>query len=151
MAWVTKREQRRRDQQETAAVCALDEAALVQEVRTLGYDIDSVWDFVNNRPHPFIERRFLGPYERAYAVLIAHLGVQHHLRIREGIIRALTVKDGGREVETALLRELDQEPIQELRWVLANALRTAMPYHRRRKHPVIARALKDGTGIGYAG
>jgi hypothetical protein len=148
LASVAERERRQRDQEATVAACHADEADLVHEIRAAGYDVDSVWDLVNNNPHPFLERRFVGPYQRAYRVLVAHLEVQHHHKIREGIVRALTVKDGGRELEQALLREFENEPSQELRWVLANALRTAMPYHRRRKHPAVARALKDGTGLG---
>ena len=45
-----------------------DEAGLVAELRALGYDIDSVWDFVNNSPHPVLSRRFVGSYERAYSI-----------------------------------------------------------------------------------
>ena len=50
--------------------------------------------------------------------------------------------DGGSLVENALLSEFERETNGELRWVLANALRTAMPYHRRRKYPEIRRVLK---------
>lgn len=126
------------------AECARDEEELVREIRSLGYDIDSVWDLVNNSPHPYLERRFIGPYERAYPTLLHHLTLSHHRRIREGIIRALTVKDGGTAVEQALLSEFENEANPELRWVLANALKTAMPYHRRRKRPEIAETFKRG-------
>jgi hypothetical protein len=121
-----------------SAICAADERGLVGELRGLGYDIDSVYDLVNNSPHPILARRFLGPYPAAYPVLIQHLKTQHEPAIREGIIRALTVRDGGRPVEEALLEEFDREKNAHLRWVLANALKTAMPYSRRRKRPDIA-------------
>jgi hypothetical protein len=128
---------------ELARICAEDQQMLVAEIRQLGYDIDSVYDLVNNVPHPFLERRFIGPYPDAYPTLVRHLSLPHHPRVREGIIRALTVKDGGRLVEDALLGEFRKESDKMLRWVLANALRTAMPAHRRRKHPEIASALKS--------
>ena len=150
-AWVTERDRRELEREAIESACRADQADLIREVRALGYDVDSVWDFVNNAPHPFLERRFVGPYERSYGVLVAHLEVRHHPKVREGIVRALTVKDGGKPVESALLREFEREPQQEMRWVLANALRQAMPYHRRRKHPAIAQALKDGMGLGDAG
>jgi len=150
-AWVAEHDRRERERSAAEAACRSDEAHLVREIRALGYDLDSVWDLVNNSPHPFLERRFVGPYDRAYGVLVAHLEVQHHPKIREGIIRALTVRDGGEGVASALFREFEREPMQELRWALANALRTAMPYRRRRKHPAIARALKGGSGLGRAG
>jgi hypothetical protein len=128
-------------QAELRAECAADEQILVAEIQKRGYDIDSVWDLVNNTPHPVLQRRFLGPYPQAYDVLLRHLSLPHHPRVREGVIRALTVKDGGRTLEDALLREFVAEEDAELRWVLVNALRTAMPYHRRRRHPEIAAAL----------
>jgi len=63
---------------------------------------------VNNRPHPVLNFPFAGPYERAYPLLVRHLRVKHHPRVREGIIRALTVKDGDELVWKALLEELHQ-------------------------------------------
>jgi hypothetical protein len=129
-----------------AAACAADEQGLVAEIRATGYAIDSVYDLVNNAQHPYLVRRFLGPYPNAYPALVRHLGLPHHPRIREGIIRALTVRDGGSQVETALLAAFEGEAVPALRWVLANALRTAMPYHRRRRRPEIAAAFRAGTG-----
>src|SRR5262249_12457352 len=119
-----------------------DEAVLVKRLHAIGYDVDSVWDLVNNVPDPILKGRFVGPYKRAYPVLMAHLQLRHDPRIREGIIRALTVRDGGVDLEIALLTEFKRESDPGLRWVLANALRIAMPYSRRRKHPEIAAAYK---------
>lgn len=127
------------------AICAADEKDLVIKIRGLGYDIDSVWDLVNNNPHPFLERKFIGLYEGAYGVLVDALKARHHPKVREGVIRSLTVKDGGRAVEDALLEEFNHEADRVLRWVLANALRTAMPYHRRRKYPEIAKVFRNGV------
>ncbi len=126
------------------AECAADERDLVSRIRGDGYDIDSVWDLVNNVPHEILERRFIGPYPRAYSTLVAHLGLPHHPRVREGIIRSLIVKDGGPPVEEALWQQFQIESDVEVKWVLANALRSAMPYHRRRKHPEIRDALNRG-------
>ena len=81
-------------------------------------------------------------YERAYPLLVRHLRIRHHPRVREGIVRALTVKDGGEPVWSALLQELHGELDPEMKWVLANALKTAMPYKLRRKHPEIAAAYQ---------
>ena len=73
-----------------------------------------------------------------------HLKLPYIREVREGIIRALTVKDGGQELEAALLEEFYKERDPNTKWVLGNALRTAMPYHRRRKHPKIREALGRG-------
>ncbi len=146
--WVADRARRDIHLDRYRQILADDEADLLRDVRSAGYEIDSVWDLVNNVRHPILERKFVGEYRGAYPVLVKHLVVQHHERIREGIIRALTVKDGGPEVEIALLVEFEKEPSQSLRWVLANALKTVMPYHRRKKHPRIALAYKAGMGLG---
>src|SRR5262249_50860773 len=123
--WVAERDRREADLAARAIEAQADESALVRSIRGVGYDIDSLWDLVTNTPHPFLERRFVGPYERAYPPLIEHLGIQHHPRIREGIIRALTARDGGVQVEAALFGAFERESATELRWVLANALRIA--------------------------
>lgn len=148
--YIARRAAEKRVMAERVRVWREDEADLVAGLRGLGIDVDSVWDLVNNAPHPVLERRFIGPYEVAYPLLVEHLRSAHLPRVREGIVRALTVKDGGLAVEAALLEQFDEESSQELKWVLANALHTAMPYHRRRKHPRIAAALKAGTGLGDA-
>jgi hypothetical protein len=121
-----------------AATFQQEEDAIAAEVAQVGYTISSVWDFVNNTPHPFLPRPFTGPYERAYPILVQHLRVPHHERVREGIIRALTVKDGGPQVADALLAEFVSEQNQSLRWVLANALKQAMPLKQRKQHPEIS-------------
>jgi hypothetical protein len=125
-----------------AATFADEEALISREAAAVGYQISSVWDFVNNRPHPVLRFPFAGPYERAYPLLVRHLGMKHHPRVREGIIRALTVKDGGELVWRALLEQLQQDPELATKWILANALRTAMPYKLRQKHPEITAAYQ---------
>lgn len=145
--WVAKRDARERELDERRAVYAADQAEMISEIRSIGFDIDSVYDFVNNTPHPHIERRFLGGYSSAYPVLLRHLDVPHLDRVREGIIRALTIKDGGKDVENALLAHFQTETDPNLRWVLANALLTAVPYHRRKKYPDIAAVLAGKTRI----
>jgi hypothetical protein len=126
---------------------ASEDAILAREAAELGYAISSVWDFVNNAPHPFLTRKFIGPYERAYPMLIQHLGLRHHPRVREGIIRALSVRDGGTILANHLLKEFLSEPDTNLKWVLANALRIAMPYNQRRRYPEIATTLKRAGSI----
>ena len=141
--WVAQRDRRERRYAALAVECAEDEGELVREIREQGYDIDSVWDLVNNTPHEFLERRFIGSYANAYSVLVAHLDVRHHPRIREGIVRALTVDDGGQEAESALLQAFLAESSPALKWFLANALWTAMSRFRLCNHPEIAAALAN--------
>jgi hypothetical protein len=141
--WVAARDERQRALAERAATQAAAEAPLVAELRRAGLPVDSVYDLVNNAPHAVLSRRFIGAYQVAYPILVRHLALPYPIRIREGIIRALTVRDGGPAVEEALLAAFEAERDPALRWVLANALRIAMPYRRRRRHPEIAAVYKE--------
>ena len=143
--YLAMREEQERRMAAFVAEFADEEALISKEAATVGYRITSVWDFVNSDPHPVLEREFVGPYDRAYPMLVRHLRLEHHSRVREGVIRALTVRDGGELVWRALLDEFDRETDAELKWVLANALRTAMPYRLRRKRPDIAQVRKAGV------
>jgi hypothetical protein len=64
-------------------------------------------------------------YAAAVPVLCKFLRVVRHPRLREGIVRALTVKEArgvaGREILDQLKRDIDP-PSSEARWVIANAL-----------------------------
>lgn len=124
-----------------------DEQAIVTQANGLGYDIESVWDFVNNASHPVLGNRFTGPYERAYPMLVEQLQRPHHPRVREGVIRALTVKDGGEPVWAALYQAFTEETDNLQRWTLANALIVAMPSRERAQHPEIARAFKNAGAL----
>lgn len=76
-------------------------------------------------------------------MLVRHLQLPHHPRVREGIIRALTVRDGGELVWQALYSEFTTETDKEMRGVLANALRVAMPYGKRARIPGIAHVYES--------
>ena len=138
-----RRARQEEKQAKLKATLDADEKALVVAIREHGYDIDSVWDLVNNAPHPFIERRFVGPYPKAYPILVEHLAVPHLPRIREGIIRALTERDANEVASAALLREFESEADPELRWVLANALRTVLARSQKAKHPEYKAVFKN--------
>lgn len=145
------RARRQKQLEEIWAIRKKDQEQLVLQIRDCGYDIESVYDLVNNAPHPVLKRKFIGPYERAYPILVMHLDLPHERIIREGIIRALTVKDGGTIVEEALLRHFGSETDVSTKWVLANALSVAMPYHRRKKHPEIRATLRPSKDTEQAG
>jgi hypothetical protein len=127
-----------------------DEEKLVEDVNECEYSIESVYDFVNNAPHALLDQKHIGDYSKAYPVLLRHLDIPHEKIIREGIIRSLTVRDGGSEVEGALLRHFGNEKDPDTKWYLANALMVVMPYHRRKKHPEIAHFYKTKTEQGAA-
>jgi hypothetical protein len=114
---------------------AADESALVAELRKVGLSVQSVYDLVNTA----------SPYPEAYPVLVKHLHLSHLANIREGVIRALTVKDAGATVTEALMEEFQKEASPILKWVLANALKTTMPYKERRLCPEIREVFDRGA------
>ena len=126
--FVRRRAEREADLETRAASHKRDEATLVSQIRAVGYPIDSVYDFVNGT----------STYQDAYPVLVQHLDEPHDERIREGIIRALTVRDLDEKSLAALLANFRDESNRYLKWVLANALETALPASRKRELPEIA-------------
>jgi hypothetical protein len=59
------------------------EAPLVEDLRSLGYPVNSAWDLVNTEE----------PYLSALPLLLEHLGRDYPDRVREGIARALAVSE----------------------------------------------------------
>ncbi|MCP4003809.1 MAG: hypothetical protein GY725_06395 [bacterium] len=141
--WVAARDERERQLRYRAQFYARDEADLVSELQAVGYAVESVWDLVNNEPHPVLNRRFTGPYGNAYPVLVRHLGVSHLPRVREGIVRALSVPDIGELAKAALLEEFQAESDSDLLWVFANALQVSMSAEELAAHPEITAALSQ--------
>lgn len=121
--------------EERKSLLAEDERCLIEELNSIGYEIDSVWDFVNNNNRYEFLRKFNGSYSSAYLVLVKHLNVEHHPRIREGIVRALTEKDANEVAAEALLAAFYKEQDPNLKWILANTLRTVLTRSQKAKHP----------------
>jgi len=73
------------------------EAPLVEELRAAGFEVDSAWDLVNTST----------PYPAALPILLEHLQRPYPDRVREGIARALAVRDArfGAEKLVRLYRE----------------------------------------------
>ncbi|RVU30952.1 hypothetical protein [Neptunomonas marina] len=124
--------------------CRVDEALLIEELNHVGVSVVSVWDLVNNAPHPLLERKFSGSYEIAYPILVNHLRVPHHYRIREGIIRALSERAARKLASAPLLEQLATESNRQHRWVIANALEIMLPRSELDRHPQIEEALRAG-------
>lgn len=110
--WVAQNAAREAKRVELEVQLKLEEEPLIADLARIGIKITSIWDLVNMRDG----------YTRAIPVLIKHLDKPYHSRIREGVIRALTIPDARGVVGTAILRELRTTNDSELRWVLANAL-----------------------------
>lgn len=129
------RKRKDRELKEREVLLAADERGLIEELSEAGYKVESVWDLVNNNNRYEFLRKFEGSYRRAYSILVKHLNIEHHPRIREGIIRALTEKDANETASEALLAAFYQEQDSNLKWVLANALSTVLTRSQKAKHP----------------
>ncbi|SFU17348.1 hypothetical protein SAMN05444141_1172 [Pseudovibrio denitrificans] len=66
-----------------AKIYDADEKELVQELNEAGFDVQSVWDFVNTKED------YLG----AEKILVKHLKQKHHPRIQSGVVRSLMVAE----------------------------------------------------------
>jgi hypothetical protein len=109
--------------QELADALRRDEAPLVEALRSVGRkiegrEIQSAWDLVNTAES----------YPDLLPILAEHLGRNYDLRIREGIARALAVKEARNAyVPRVLLEELKRQTdpsqgINSFRWALINTL-----------------------------
>ncbi len=94
------------------------ERPLVEALNNAGVSVKSVWDLVNAKES----------YRLAIPVLIAHLRYPFPYRIREGIARALTVKNAGDPAFIALVDEFRKQPDSTdaaqhgFKWALGNAI-----------------------------
>ena len=92
-----------------------EETPLLADLVAVGINVESIWDLVNTK----------SAYPAAIPILSEYLQRVKHPRLREGIARALTVREargaGGHVVLTELQRSTEQSP-HAVRWALANAL-----------------------------
>lgn len=108
------------DRDEKPLIEALTAAGWAEKVRQCG-DTRSVWDFVNTAE----------PYPHLLEILAEHVIRPYHFRTREGIARALAVREArGTRIPRVLMDELKKltDPKDEsqtsYRWALINTLVT---------------------------
>ncbi|MCK4797178.1 MAG: hypothetical protein KAT05_07335 [Spirochaetes bacterium] len=80
-----------------------DEKPIIQALKNVGLDVNSIWDLVNTTK----------PYPEAIPVLIKHLTKPYHLRTKAGIARSLAVKDAKNTAWSILLSEYDKATSDE--------------------------------------
>ena len=81
---------------------------LLEDIENNGLIIDSVWDLVNTRQS----------YPEAIEPLRKHLSGNYHIRNKEGIIRALGVKESGIKEVKALVNEYGKIDDENLNWTI---------------------------------
>jgi hypothetical protein len=122
--FVAMRNEKEKQRTAAAAKNQLEEASLVQELRDAHVRVklfripgkeyegtpNSVWDLVNSEV----------PYPEAVPILVKHLRCDYSQDIKEGIIRALAVKEAGDEATDRLIEEFVsiKDPDSDLKWVI---------------------------------
>lgn len=97
--WVARAQDRERHRIVLEAEIRREEASLVDDLARRGISVSSVWDLVNSRDR----------YPAAIPVLLSHLSRTYRVEIKEGIARALGVKDARADAWEPILRMLDRE------------------------------------------
>jgi hypothetical protein len=122
-AWVAKKRREDAQLRREELKYARAEAPIVKDLRAAGSAVDSVWDLVNARKRK---------YPELVPVLLEHLGRDYPERVREGIARALVVKEarsGWRKLVRAFLAEENplnpMEHPNEVKWALHLAIAAA--------------------------
>lgn len=87
---------------------------IVDELQSVGLNVNTIYDLVNTRK----------AYPEAIDILLKHLPRPYHLKNKEGIIRALTVKEAAGKASPVLIAEYNNTPKDNMyyRWVIGNAI-----------------------------
>ncbi len=111
--WLAEQEARETETQAKEERYLAEEAPLREALHALGYPVKWVWDFVNTAQS----------YPDAIPVLIDHLRQPYSDAVREGIARALAVREARGLAGGAIVETLREEGLgKQLRWALANTL-----------------------------
>jgi hypothetical protein len=112
--FVARRTTEEAEREKRDAEYARAEAPLVQELRAAGRAVDSAWDLVNTP----------GTYPELIPILLAHVARPYPAAVREGIARALAVRESS--CGWSLLSQLyRQESVERVKDGLAVALAAA--------------------------
>ena len=96
------------------AAYAEDEKPLVDDLVNAGFSVASSWDLVNTK----------SSYKAAIPILIEHLSRPYHVKNREGMVRALAVKEAKGVACGAIIDEYHKAPKNDFhyRWTLGNTM-----------------------------
>lgn len=93
---------------------------LLQDIRNNGLAIDHLWDLVNTSQ----------AYPEAIEPLRKHLSRNYHIRNKEGIIRALGVKEAGMKEIYALLEQYGKIDNDEINFAIILSIHNILRTHK---------------------
>ncbi len=117
--YLEMRAKKDREFKEKEELYKIEEKELVVDLKNSGCKINSVWDLINTSES----------YPKAIPVLVNHLSKNYSDAIKEGIVRALTVKEAKGIAGQTLIKELEKASKQNREmnvWVIKNALKTVL-------------------------
>lgn len=97
---------------------AKEHQSLTDELSDIGIKITSIWELVNTK----------AKYPKAIPILLKHLGLNYSDSVKEGIIRALIVKEAKGKATSGLIAQYEKTPKEkdDLRWVIGYAIANTM-------------------------
>jgi hypothetical protein len=114
--WVAQRQAREAAMKASRQKNLEEEAPLREDLRRIGFEVMSVWEFVNSKQNFYVG---------AIPTLIEHLQRPYGEVVREGIARSLAMKEARGAAGSAVVKVLAEGGLsQQLRWALANTLTT---------------------------
>ena len=115
-------------------VRASEELALLTELADAGYDLSSIWDWVNAPVYA----------PRALPILLRHLESAKDEKVVEGIARVLSDRRY-RDAEAALVRKFAKVENMSVRWAIANAI--TLVGFRNSAEKILAYCADDRFGM----
>ena len=96
------------------AAYAEDEKPLVDDLVKAGFNVTSSWDLVNTK----------SSYKAAIPILVEHLSKPYHVKNKEGIVRALAVKEAKGVACRGIIDEYHKAPKNDFhyRWNFGNTM-----------------------------
>ncbi len=93
---------------------AEDERPLIEDLVKTGLNVTSSWDLVNTK----------SSYKAAISILVKHLSKPYHIKNKEGIVRALAVKEAKGIACKAVIDEYHKAPKDNFhyRWAFGNTM-----------------------------
>lgn len=95
-------------------------SCLIEEIKNNGLIINNIYDLVNTNQS----------YCEAIEPLRRHLSANYHIKNKEGIIRALGVKESGIEEIKALINEYDKFQTENYKFCIALSLHNILKYYK---------------------
>lgn len=110
---------------------------LIYELADIGIIVNSIWDLVNTKTK----------YPEAIPILMKYLPLVNYIRNKEGIVRALSVKEAKGLILPLMIKEYMQltKDKENLRWLIGNAVNATIT--KEEVELIFPIVLNKGNGL----